>query len=89
MRRAGPNKVISLWCVLRDRVITRTVDPRLLQLMLRVRFPNVLENFIVLRSFRLQSLDRATFFRVWFVNAWFVGSGAPTQLVWVAPVILH
>ena len=29
------------------------------------------------------------FFRYWFVNAWLVGIRAPTQLVWVEPVILH
>ena len=29
------------------------------------------------------------FFRDWFVNAWLVGIGAPTQLVWVEPVVLR
>jgi len=35
------------------------------------------------------SLDSAIFFRYCFVNAWLVGIEAPTQLVWVEPVILH
>ena len=34
-------------------------------------------------------MDSATIFFYWFINALLVGIGAPTQLVWVEPVIPH